>query len=321
MSFEKPTPEPVSQHVEITPDVNRENIINGRGFEEIENVGWQKYRETLADMSYGDIVERQAEEVERLASGQDYKTGKLPEWIIEKANSESSQRATEMATWFTQEYGKEKSATFTAFKDREKKLIARGKDIPLTENGEPVERPVTRLYFSVPTKNAPEIFKEVFTALADEGEMRKVDLALNLESYQSDSLKKESESNTIVLYTYGKDSQLMESIAKSVRRAKNASPDKWEMSRSGKGKAKETMIKEFLIPLDENVAFAEMPNLESYHANAYGRISEEVTGIPPYMKVPLKEFTEKVKTFTSRFRNAFTDFPNRRRNMPALIID
>lgn len=301
-------------------EVSSENVLEGRGFEEIERIGWQKYRAALVNLSYGDIVEKQVSQIKQLEAQQEYKTGKTPEWITHEQNVEARGRARNLSSEFSEKYSKEKLLTYYSYQDRGKKVFVNGKNIEVDDKNNPIGRPVTRFYFSVPTKSSPEAFKSLFTSLVDEGVMGKIQLALNLENYQGESLDKSFENNNLVLYAYGENPQLMEKITKAITRAKRSSPDAWQLSATNTAKAKEEMVKDFMIPLDDTTAFVEMDNLRSYHADVRGHVYYELLGEMPHMKkTSIDEFAKKVKERTANTRGVLSEFPKRKRNMPALV--
>lgn len=299
-------------------EVNVESIIEGRGLEEINRIGWESYHEALTEISYSDIIKKQAEQIERISSNQSNGDKETPEWIVHNQNTEAKVRAGKLSVWFVEEYGEKRSSSFFAFKDRDKKLVVRGRNINLNE--QKFESIVTRIYFSVPTKNSPEAFKSLFNTLTDEGIMGDVEVALNLESYEAESLDKPFENNTIIIYSYGSEPKLMQKIAKAIKRAKDEAPNLWELPSSDLVKAKEEIIKDFMIPLDDTTSFVEANNLGSYHAGPRGRMFHEITGEMPTAKMSLNDLSDKFKNWTPQQPGLFEQDPERRRYMPALVL-
>jgi hypothetical protein len=196
-----------------------------------------------------------------------------------------------------------------------------GNNIKRANNGEATERPVTRLYFTVPTASSPEAFKTLFDYLVDAGVMTETAIALNLENYEDDSLGKAFEDNTIILYIHGKKPGLMEKIAKAVLNAKQGNPEPFKLSANSKAKSKEIMLKNFMIPLDDTTSFVEMPNNNSYHADVRGQLFLDITGEMPHVGLPLDEFAGKVQTWTPQRPGTVDGYPERRRYMPGLLFD
>lgn len=308
-----PTKESESSH-----EANVENIIEGRGLEEVDRIGWEAYREALTEISYSDIIKKQAEQIERISSSQSKSDKGAPEWVIHNQNTEAKVRAEKLSAWFTEEYGEKRSSSFFAFKDRDKKLVVRGRDVNLDE--QKAEFLVTRIYFSVPTRNSPEAFKALFNTLTDEGIMGNVEVSLNLESYEAESLDKSFENNTIIIYSYGSKPELMQKIAKAIKRAKDEHPDLWELPPLDLAKAKEGIAKDFMIPLDDTISFVEASNLGSYHAGPRGRMFHEITGEMPTTKMSLDKLANKFKDWTPQQPGLFEQDSERRRCMPALVF-
>ncbi|MDO8668233.1 MAG: hypothetical protein Q7K35_04025 [bacterium] len=303
-------------------EVNTENILEGHAFEEIARVGWVKYRETLGKLSYSDIIEQQAKQVEELELKQDNKIQTPPQWVTQSQNIEAGERARKLSGWFTAEYGKDKSNSFFAFQDRSKKLIVQGRKEMTDEKSTPIDNLVTRIYFTVPTRNSPEAYKALFETLTDEGVMDRIQLALNLENYTADSLDKSYENNTIIVYVYGKDPELMTKAVKAIARAKKESkPELWKLPADDLAKAKKSIVNDFMIPLDDTTAFVEAKNTNSYHSGPCGRMFHEITGEMPTQKVSIRELAQKFKGWNPQRPGLFSEDDDRRRYMPALAFD
>ncbi|MDP3764017.1 MAG: hypothetical protein Q8Q95_00130 [bacterium] len=319
MSLEKPTFIPVEKE---PPEVNVENVLEGRGLEEISKVGWGKYREALTQTSYADVIDHQIDQIKEIKNKQEPKTESVPEWLVHNLNIKASARAKELSEFLTTEYSRDKQSSFFAYQDRGKKLMVQGREPVMDERDNPIDNHLTRIYLSVLTRNSPEAFKALFDSFVDEGVMDYVRLALNLESYQDDSLDKPFEDNTIIIYVYGQNSDRLTKIAKAITIAKNESPqDLWKLGSEDLAKAKEAIAKDFMIPLDDTTAFVEAKNINSYHAGAYGRIRRSITGELPTTKISLEELSDKFKKWTPEYPGLIEDEPDRRQYMPALVFD
>jgi len=298
---------------------NHEQILEGHGFEEVERVGWNRYREALTSMSYADLIDHQLAQIQQLEAQGSQDKG-VPVWITEKFNTEALQRAHELSGWLTREYGQEKGGSFVAWQEGDKKVWVQGCNLNRETS---VERPLTRIYFSVPTKNSPEAFREVWASLVDAGVMDKVDLALNLESFQQDSTQKSFENNTLVLYVYGKNPELMTKVSKAIKRAKESKPELWQIPPKDKARAKTSILKDLMIPLDDTTSFVEANTHASYHAGPRSYIVRELTG--QFIKVDLPELARSIRQFSPQTPvevNAYEQVPaniGRKRHMPALI--
>jgi len=272
---------------------NLEAIAEGKGLEEVERIGWTRYRGTLAGMNYAGIIDRQIPEIRRLETESVSQKG-TPEWVINAQNIEAKHRAQEMGQWFLAEYGPDKSSPFFAHVSG-RKIEVKGRKVRQEAS---TENPLTRMYFSVPTKNSPEAFKELWASLADAGIMGDVELALNLESFEGDSINKPSETNNIILYAYGGNPELMKRIAKAIKTAKTQKPELWSLTPKDKARAKTAILREFMIPLDDTTAFVEASSTTmSYHAGPYGEIKNALGYVTPSKIGTLKDLSAKFKQY------------------------
>ncbi len=319
MSLEKPTFTPTEKEFS---EVNIENVLEGRGLEEIARVGWGKYREALTQNSYADIIDHQIDQIEEIKLREEPKTGRVPEWLIHNLNVKASARARELSEFLTTEYAKDKQSSFFAYQDRGKKLIVQGRETIMDEKDTPIDNHLTRIYLSVLTRNSPEAFKALFDSFVDEGVMDYVQLALNLENYEADSLDRPFEDNTIIIYVYGQNSDRLTKVAKAITRAKNESAqDLWKFGSEDLAKAKEMITKDFMIPLDDTTAFVEAKDINSYHAGVYGRMRRAITGELPTTEISLGELSDKFKKWTPEYPGLIEEDPDRRCYMPALVFD
>jgi hypothetical protein len=104
---------PAAEQAAESLEVNKENIIEGHGFDEISRVGWEKYREALAETPYASIIEKYLAEKEKQPI--DAPQGP-PQWMQHNMNVEARTRATKLANFLTENYGKQKEgSTFVAY--------------------------------------------------------------------------------------------------------------------------------------------------------------------------------------------------------------
>jgi len=200
----------------------------------------------------------------------------------------------------------------------DKKLTIHGKNVKYDEQGQAVERPVTRIYFTVPTEHSPEAFKSLFDQFVDAGIMKDFMMALNLESYQG-NLNQRFENNTIIAYVNGNKPELMGNIAKSIQKAKQRNPELWKLNPDELAKAKTDVVKDLMMPLDDTTAFVECHNIYSYHQGPGGRMYSEMTG--GNQKISLDDLTKSFQMWSPDKPGLFTDDRNRRRYMPPLLFD
>ena len=149
--------------------------------------------------------------------------------------------------------------------------------------------------------------------------MSDVEIAFNNESYQGDLLAQSFENNTIILYAYGKKPELMTRVAKALSRAKQNNPDAWKLRATDLIAAKEKMVQDFMIPLDDASGFVEMNGPQSYHSSARGKMFAELTGEMPWRRMPTEDLVKKLETWTPQRPGSFSDLPNRKMYMPGLV--
>lgn len=301
-----------------TGDPNREEILEGNGWEEIERVGWEAYRQELVNVPYSQIMERQ------LGPIRDLRQRPLPPHTSEMSpnsilvrNSEAKLRAFELSQTMVKDHGADTPGSFTAFRGGDKKLFARGRSLKMSD------RPVRRFYFSVLTRKAPEAFQSLVESLEQEGVMEHSDVALNLETYQ-DELKKTFENNTLILYMYGDHPEQLTKVARAVRRAKEqGNPDAWKMGPKDEARARESMLKDFIVPLDGTSGFVEMSSLQSYHAGDRGHMYEEITRGPVSQRISAEKLQQEMQTWTPEKPGIFADqfLKHRRKYMPGLVFE
>lgn len=302
---------------------NREAILEGRGWEEIERVGWESYRQELEKVSYGEIASRRIGRIRELeALPLPPNTGKTSPGSLQALNDQAKVRSYELSASLSQEHSREKGGSWHAFRQGDKKLTARGQLNPRNERGEPVERPIRRFYFSVLTRKAPEAYQSLLSALAENGAIDNIDLVLNLETFQEPD-PKSFENNALILYSFGNDAELMNKIATAVRQAKESSPDAWSMGANDKGRAMNSVLRDFLVPLDDTSGFVEMPTTQSYHSGTRGHIYEEMVGEPSSRGTTTEEIAKRISMWKPEKPGLFLDssLRNRRRYMPALLFE
>lgn len=301
-----------------TEEPNREEIIEGHGWKEIERVGWEAYRQGLEDVSYGQIIDRQ------LAPIRELQQTPLPPHVGETSrstiivrNSDANIRATQLASKMLKTHGLDSRGSFIAAQPGSKKLLARGRSV------ETSDLPVRRFYFSVLTRKAPEAFQSLIDALEQEDAMEHCDVVLNLETFQAD-LDQPLQNNTIILYMCGDHPEQMTKVAHAVQNAKEqGNPEAWKMGPKEEGRARESMLRDFIIPLDSTSGFVEMPSVQSYHANDRGRMYQELSRGPVSLKVSTESLQQELNRWTPEKPGIFSDtsLAHRRRYMPGLVFE
>jgi hypothetical protein len=307
--------------------IDRPKIIEGKGLEVIAEAGWSEYRKALVDIPYSEIAENQSAQIKQLetSSSDSHKTTS-PTWVVEeitrRTNHAALSRARRLIQHFTNAYGKDSLSSVVAHAG-EKKLMISGRGISRDAQGNPTDLPVTRIYFTVATDKAPEVFEALRKTFIDMGIMSEFELALNLESYQAESLSKPFENNTLIAYIYGQRPDLLTKMAKGILRAKREyDPDIWKLSNQYLAQAKRMNIEDFMIPLDDTTAFAEMDSLRSYHSGPSKKMFTDLMGGWTLDRmITTEQIISKLKSWTPQTPGLFPDEPRRRRYMPALVFD
>lgn len=305
--------------IEIINQKTQKNILEGRGLQEIPELKWKNFREVLKNLSYADIIHQQIRQIDNLKS-QPQNKNTPPKWLTHSQNSEAETRASGLGNKLSEQYKLDGLSSFSVFMNG-KKLTTRSKKNEGLSQQEFFNRPTTRIYLSVLTKNAPEIYKSLFDSLIDNHCFEdKIDLVLNLENFTTNSLNESFDNNTIIIYCFGKNPPI-ENVAKAIDRAKKSNPRLWGLSKPDLIKTKEKNIKEFMIPLDDTTALVEVGNVDSYHARSGGNILFEITGKPVAERITLNELEEEFKKFNPNKPGLFSEqqITNRKRYMPALV--
>jgi hypothetical protein len=289
-----------------------------RGIYEAKRVGWEKYRRALTETSYADVIERylknKNEEIPAENKG-------MSEFVANNLNIEAMQRASKLGKFLEEQYAKDKNNASFYCRLSDKKLMVFGRRIKLGEDGNPIGKPVTRIYFTPPTFQSPEAFKKLLDSLVDNDVMGDIDLALNMESYQGEFLNKPFENNTIILYVNGENPLVMDKVVKAIERAKTENPDLWRLAPKDEVDAQEQNLASFMIPLDKTTAFVETPDINSYHAGPFGHVYWELTGeLPSRSSLSLKDLADIMKSWTPEVPGLFTEQKERRKFMPALVF-
>ncbi|GEM_PF-3093038 len=310
------------QETSITPEANEQAIIEGRGFDEIERVGWPAYREALTKTSYSQMFDYQMQEIERLRQeAQQYPQTSTPEQILQQ-NIQVRDRVTNLRQQLKQDYARSKDLPFYCFDGTNSKFVARGKN----QGG--MSGPLTRIYLGVATRHAPEAFASLLQALQDE-EATDIDFVINLDNFYPEPLNTGVEENSLIIYIPQKNIAVMEKVAKAIRRAKQTNPAPWEMSPEEKAELKQWMTHGFKIPLDNTTAFVEMDNERSYDTGARVEIGNEFHPNYNFTRIPIADRMQTIaaglKRYTPDRPGIFTstdyDIKKRRKYMPGLLFE
>ncbi|QQG44223.1 MAG: hypothetical protein HYW86_05185 [Candidatus Roizmanbacteria bacterium] len=323
---------------EFKDEVDMENVIAGRGFEEIQRVGYEKYRRALNNISYAQMIEYQMAEINRLKA----ETGDpspIEKDEVVRLNKEALDRVEKLRKEMPQEYGADKKLPFVCRDATEVEKLQIG---GLTEETKK-ERPITRVYFYVHNRHAPEAYLSLFEELKNEDVWAYTTLALYYGALQ-ESPESHYNNNNIIIYNRGKDPKAMKKIAAAVERAKEKHPEYWITNPQEKAKVRSNLMVHFNIPLDESTGLVEMPSIVSYDSNDLPKMGAEIMGTQFYGKhfekdpatgqfVSINTFKDgieplykKMRRFTpsrtETFQNVDTlSKPLRRKHMPGLLFE
>lgn len=281
-------------------------IGNPNTLELIKQIGWTKYREQLSKMSYTQIIRSQQPTTELVDGSEE------AAWY--RKNQIQQENIAELVI-VNQEFPKLEDTEQAHFwRQGDKKIWMQGEYLPSDESL------MTRIYLACPTKRVWEVFNGLCQKSHESGIARNIQVALNLENFQGESLAKTFEGNNIIIYIKGKaNSGLMTKLAEILLEAKQQVED-WQMSEDALASNREETLRAFMIPLADQISFVEMPNGSSYHTTACGLIQQNFglshfgRSTPP----PLSEYISRMEKWGSAVIDE-ARMPYRHANMPALV--
>ncbi len=273
--FNEPQIVPSPQNHEIKVEDIDSLITDGKGLEVIQKIGYQEYRNRLANFSYSQFIQKVMDEKKRheeTIQSSSPTESKAPGWVITNANDEALKRTLQLGKELQTQFPYEGTSPFYVDNSRTNKIWVFGKDFPQTKIDEDYK--MTRIYLSPPTANLPEAFSSLVNALERNGCLSQIQVALNLEVLEAESLNKDHERNSIIIYAKG-DTPPMDKIAKAIMDAKNLLPSSWVTSERAQLELADEMARDFMIPLDSTTGLVEIRGEESYH-NVRGRIAADL---------------------------------------------
>lgn len=311
---------------------NLQNTIEGKGFEEIINKGWNEYREGLLKTSFSQIIEANLQDIHRLEEEARNNPQVLPPDELIRLNRVAAERANQLKIDVPAKSPHGPDADFQAFYDKDvDKIHIRGK------NHDANPFPLRRIYFTTNLRTAPEAYLSLFETLNEEDVIQDIDLALNMDNFQESVMTSGSLNDSIILYIKGEQPENMQKIAKAVKKAKTKNPAVWQMTPAELADAKRTMLENFKIPLDDTTGFVEMADRFSFDTQDQIKIRDELhvwgpryypnePNRPPYAgSIQLEELQTRMRHYTPDKPEVFTykggSMPHRRKFMPALLYD
>ncbi len=307
----------------LTPE-QQQLIVEGRALELIQEVGWDRYRLALERLKYADMIREQIKQIEQLKSTPDTEP-QLAADELKAKNIEAGRRIRkELIPELTTKYAADKRLGYAVFMANDvNKLTARGHKV----NTSAV--PVRRVYLTVPSFNVPEIYKSILEKLIANKAMESLDLALFMESFPKNlddpTYTQSTQNNSIILYSFGPNSDALTKAVETINAARTERPELWKLSNVDQVATIERSAKEFTVPLDQNIAFVEMPTSSSYHATIGSRLPQAISG-GDVSQLDLAEIVARLDNNSPTNPGIFpqNDLPfalTRRRYMPALNFE
>lgn len=317
----------VIRHINIAPPHGavpalREQLISGRGLKAVGQHGWQVCREELLRASFSEIFRTQVREITALR--QLCLQTDADEQVDMKA---AEVKADRIGAGLQAMYPFESTIPFYGFAEENKYwLIGRrhGKDYPLT-----------RIYIGQHVNSAVDNFVRLIRELESRGCLPYMDIALNREIFFPGG--NPLENNGIIIYVMSSEREMLRNICQAIEAARVDSA----LTAAERAQLKENNIRDFLVPLADNVAFVEMNGNVSYHTTVCVDLFRAMFGRPPYFnKLNLAEIQQELDRWTPDNPGFFEGKPqqvvvcggkpllyppnplaNRRKYMPALVFD
>lgn len=255
-----PQEEPPTTTEKIPPyegPLSVENVLAGKGFEEIEKHGWDEYRKALTTVSFSQMIERQMQDIERLQQEAAQNPQTLTEEELITQNKAALERVNKLRQQLLQDYSNDKGFSFYTHESHNKFNI-QGKNVNFDA------WPLRRIYVTTYTRTAPETYTSLFEALREENALDSLTLTLNRESYHTGSEKNNFYDNTIIIYVHGEQPEVMQKIAVAMQKAKENAQQSWRMHPEDLAEAKMGLLSKFKIPLDDASGFVEASDNASY---------------------------------------------------------
>ena len=297
-----------------------QSIAEGNGFEVIERIGWAEYRRLLAQVPYSEMIGHKINQIQTL---QELTQPLIDKDELRRRNFEAAQKIPNIIKFFEQEHGQRvlsnNSNPYYAFSTDKKLTIRSRKNDPTNIQF------LRRIYHAVPTASVPQVFHTMFEAMVDNGAMGAgMDLVLNRENFPEDVSASDYEAsfntNTIISYVYEDDPELMQKVVKAALEVQSAHPEYYELPPQEEINLKTAHIRDFLIPLDDRTAFAEMTDTSSYHSGVVTPIYFELFG---WDFPSLEVFHERMQKYSSEqpgeFSSEYSTLKRRKMYQPALI--
>jgi hypothetical protein len=307
------------KHIDLSKP-NRLHLVC-RGLKAVIQHGWNEFGSSLLTVSYSDIFRQQTREIDRLRS-----LPATPAACSQPDFKAAETEADRIGARLQELYPHEGSAPFYAFAEDNKYWVA-GK-----QKGE--DYPLTRIYIGQRIDTAPDTFNRLIKELQSRGCLAFIDIALNREIFFPG--ESSLENNAIIIYVMKNDREVLRNVCQAIEAAQVDSG----LTAAERARLKEDNIRDFLVPLADNVAFVEMENNRSYHFETRHRLFIEIFGRTPFLsKLSLAEIQQVLDLWSPENPGFFQGKPqrlvlcdgkpmlyppnllaNRRKYMPALVL-
>lgn len=324
---------------EIEVQLRAQDLIRGEALAEIKRVGWDKYKQYLKDkLSYANFAEWQL-----LLEKHEENQPKKPESprLNPREIATLQSEVDELETVYrpNQLSGQQ---GINAYKQSDTKFHVCGKRAAEYFKSVPAgsdEFLLTRVYCAPPIKNAVKVYHSLIRELHGAGVLTSVDAVLNLAMVspnKPDSPTNNNEtfnSEEIILYGPGRDSKVMEAVARAIEQSQQNQAELWKHDPADSSRVTKRLVENLLIPIAPSVGFVELTDGHSYHTLALTHMTEDLFNKYLPGEVSFQERVEQSKKWTpdrpavfghySQGGNYVESFPGsgrRRRHMPGLVF-
>lgn len=290
------------------PRTLRDQIITGQGLKATVKHGWERFRETLLSVSYGELLQAQLPRITVRQSPllADQRLGRAEAVAAESA-------ADRLGADLVASYPFAGKGPFYSYAETNKYWVC-GK-----EKGQ--QFPLTRIYIGQKAGLATETFSRFFTELNRQGCLSRLDLALNRDEC-FDPAGPVLINNAIIIYVMKSDLAVLPDICRAIA----AAEVDLGLTAAERARLNEDNLRDFMVPLAETAAFVEMPGNNSYHADARNYIFRELFRRPAFMgELSLAEMRREFDRWSpdnpGYFQaKAYMRLDCRRKFMPALVF-
>lgn len=306
----------------------RQQIVSGQGLALIQARGWTHFRSALSRVGYSEIMKHQLAQITQTAPD-------LSSSAIKNDNVCARERTAVLSEELKRSFPKAGNGAFYFHPDNELayKLNIIGRERSESEGH-------TKIYITVPTRHAPEIFQGLLNSLAGSQVMRFLTLTLYAQAayYEDVDEPVTSQANTIIIYADQLIPGIMRKTCQAIAQAKTSNEPLWALSAAERSQVTRSHLYYFMVPLDDNTAFVEMDKNRSYHLVVWPDLAKQICG--GRLRITLEDLVDKTSKWSPENPGKFihpdmlrrfyhpelsardpNPLQHRRKYQPALIFD